>query len=234
MDAEIHESDRLRLPECVCDPDPRTHTFVKLDLTTGKDRRKVIEDQYEAIACFVLNDAVPKNVAIHFETAKNLYLYAWFVFRFYPVAEQHALTSLEFALRERFPDFVKEYSGRRGFGLKILLSHAIKNNYVRNELFTRRELWAWRRAEMHHSVKKVQEMMAAGLESMEWNEDEIIVTEDDLNCDWLAIFQETIPKARNRYAHGSESLKHTVLHTFEMVVELINQLYPKKQFEEQS
>jgi hypothetical protein len=228
MNQEINESDRLRLPDSVCDPDSRTHSIVKLeDKETGRFRRRVIEDQYEAIACFKLNETVPNDVAIHFETAKNLYLYAWFVFRFYPVSEQQALASLEFALRERFPELVAEQSRKPGFGLKKLLNHAIENNWIKNELFTTRERWAGNRAEMHHSIRKMNEMHAAGVESMKWNESEVSVTEDDLNCDWLRIFQETIPKIRNEYAHGSKELKHTVLHTFEMVVELINQLYPR-------
>ncbi len=228
MNQEIDVSDCLRAPDCVCDPDCRTKHLVKVEKRTGKVYSRVIEDQHSAIACFKLNETVPASVAIHFETAKNLYLYAWFIFRFYPVAEQQALASLEFALRERFSEFVKEHSGKRGFGLKKLLSHAIENNYIRNELFTTRERWAWNRAEMRHSFEKMQEMMAAGIESMEWSESEVVVTQEDLDCDWLDIFQEVIPKIRNCYAHGSGELKHTVLHTFEMVSEIINQLYPKE------
>jgi len=191
-----------------------------------RTRQRLVEDQYEAIVHFKLNETVPIDVVTHFETAKNLYLYAWFVYRFYPVAEQQALASLEFALRERFPDFVKEQVGQRGFGLKKLMNHAIDNHHIRNEEFSTRELWAWRRAEMRHSVAKVEEMMAAGIESIEWNNSEVVVTQEDFDCDWLDIFQEVIPKIRNRYAHGSGELKPAALHTFEMTVELINQLYP--------
>jgi hypothetical protein len=212
---EINECDQLRLPDAVCKPDVRTH-------------QRLVEDQYEAIACFKLNENVPIDVVTHFETAKNLYLYAWFVYRFYPVAEQQALASLEFALREKFPDFVKEQTGKRGFGLKKLMNYAIENGHLKNELFSTRERWAWRRAEMRHSIEKAQEMMAAGLQSIEWSESEVIVTQEDLDCDWLNIFQEIIPEIRNRHAHGSGELMPTVRHTFETVTELINQLYPKQ------
>jgi hypothetical protein len=228
MTREIHECDKLRLPGQICEPDSRTCNFVKIDRRTGRANQRVVADQYEAIACFSLNDTVPEGIAIHFETAKNLYLYAWFVFRFYPVSEQQALASLEFALRERFSDFVKAQSGTRGLGLKKLLTHAIEKGYIRNELFTTRERWAWKRAETRYLIEKTQEMRLAGSGSIDWNEAEVVVTQDDLDCDWLKIFQETIPKNRNEYAHGSKALKHTVLHTFEMVTELINQLYPKK------
>lgn len=236
MTLEINACYRLRRPDCVCDPDSRTHFFVKYDMNTGEASPSGINNQYEAIACFELNDAVPKDVAIHFETAKNLYLYAWFIYRFYPVAEQQALVSLEFALRERFPDFVVSEKKRRpksgGPGLRMLLDHAIKNGSVRNDMFAARERWAWRRAEMRHSFEEMQEMISAGIECMEVDSSDVVVTQDDLDCDWLGIFRETIPEIRNNYAHGSAHLMPTGLHTFEMVVELINQLYPKTSGEE--
>lgn len=213
MAHEINECDQLRSPARVFEPDSRTH--------------RAIEEQYKTIACFKLNEAVPIEIAIYFETAKNLYLYAWFVYRFYPVAEQHVLASLEFALRERFPDFVKEQSGKPGFGLKKLLKHAIENDYLKNELFTTREHWAWKRAEMRHSIEITEKMMASGLNRIEYSDSDVQVTQEDLDSDWLGVFQEVIPDIRNRHAHGSGDLMPSVRHSFEMVTELINQLYPK-------
>jgi hypothetical protein len=50
-----------------------------------------------------------------------------------------------------------------------------------------------------------------------------------LDSDWLGVFQETIPEIRNIHAHGSGHLyPAAVRHTFEMVSEIINQLYPNK------
>ena len=57
MAHEINDCDQLRSPARVFEPDSRTH--------------RVIEDQYETIACFKLNEAVPIEIAIHFETAKK-------------------------------------------------------------------------------------------------------------------------------------------------------------------
>ena len=51
-------------------------------------------------------------------------------------------------------------------------------------------------------------------------------TEEDLNQDWLGGFLKAIPEIRNEYAHGSEMLYQTVLHTFSLVSQMINQLYP--------
>lgn len=223
MNSEIAECDLLRLPERACSPDSRTHVFYKIDL----------KDQYEMVACFKLNEAVPNAVAIHFETAKNLYLYAWFVYRFYPVAEQHVLASLEFALREKFQDFVAAEKEKRPKaiepGLKKLLVHAIKGDFVRNENFSTREHWAGIRAKSRYSFQKSQAMQSAGINSWVEDESEIVVTQEDLDYDWLGDFQEFIPSIRNSYAHGSWHLYAApVCHTFEMVSEIINQLYPKR------
>lgn len=231
MNSKVHNSDKLRSPSCVLEPDPRTHLFVRLDLKTGESHHRVIEDQYKAIACFELNTAVPIDVATHFETAKNLYLYAWFVYRFYPVAEQQALASLEFALRERFPDFVaaEKIKHPRGIepGLKKLMDYAIKENFVRNEDFSAREHWARRRAESRYRFQKIEEMRNAGIESWVEDEFEIVVTPEDFNYDWLHIFVKNIPSIRNEYAHGSPTLKSNARHVFEIVSEIINQLYPQ-------
>ena len=213
----------LRLPEHACSPASRTNVFYKIDL----------KDQYEAIACFKLKEDVPTAVAIHFETAKNLYLYAWFVYRFYSVAEQQALASLEFALRERFSEFVaaekKKHPRAMEPGLKRLLNHAIKGSFVRNENFSAREHWAKIIAKERYSFKKREEARSAGVNSWIEDESEIVVTQEDLNCDWLGDFYEIIPRIRNSYAHGSWHLYPApVRHTFEIVSEIINQLYPKE------
>lgn len=91
--------DLLRTPSTVCTPDSRSP---KLSFLTHQPL--TVEYQHEAVVEIVLHQNVPENIRIQFETTKNLYLYAWFVFRFYPVAELHAYTCLEFALRMRFGD----------------------------------------------------------------------------------------------------------------------------------
>ena len=232
MFQEIQECDQLRLPEKICEPDSRTYSFVRVDLATGQTRQRVIDDQYEAVACFTLNETVPNEVAIHFETAKNLYLYAWFVYRFYPVAEQQALACLEFALREKFSEYVADAKNKskRGLepGLKKLLGYAIKEGTVSNERFSTRERWAKDIAENRHHFQKIEEMMNAGIDCWVEDESEVEVTEEDRDCDWLKIFLQAIPSIRNDYAHGSRTLKSNVRHSFEVVSEIINQLYPRK------
>jgi len=50
------------------------------------------------------------------------------------------------------------------------------------------------------------------------------VTPSD-NVEYLEILLKTIPQLRNHYAHGSTSLFESVLHTFEIVSELLNAAY---------
>ena len=84
----IDESDLLRTPEKACCPDSRVFALARVDVRTGLIRQSNLKDQYAVVGSFLLNSTVPEDIAIQFETAKNLYLYAWFVFRFYPVAER--------------------------------------------------------------------------------------------------------------------------------------------------
>lgn len=97
------DSDFLRTPSTVCAPDsrsPKLSFLSKQPLT--------VEYQHESVVVIALHQNVPEDIRIQFETTKNLYLYAWFVFRFYPVANLHAYTCLELALRTRFGDELRE------------------------------------------------------------------------------------------------------------------------------
>ncbi len=79
-------------------------SFVRVDAATGLNRPLSQTDQYELVAEYTLSDAVSVDVRIVFDTARNLYLYAWFVYRFYNVAEQQVFACLEMALREHLKD----------------------------------------------------------------------------------------------------------------------------------
>jgi hypothetical protein len=227
----ITEAECLRSPDQMFGPDSRTLGFARIDSESGAPRPITTIDQYAAVACFQLNQTVPESVKIHFETAKNLYLYAWCVFRFYPVAEQQVFSALELALRERQPDFVRQYIERhpRSFepGLGALLNSAIKNGLLRNEIFPGRARWAQARARSRYRYEQMEKMFSEGKPEMVLDDSSVAASEDDLNHDWLRDFLEAIPFIRNQYAHGSEMLHHTVLHTFDVVTQIINQLYPK-------
>jgi hypothetical protein len=226
----IDEADSLRTPQNAFDPDPRTKHLVLQDKLSSHIRQVTLADQTELISTFALNRNVPNEITIHFETAKNLYLYSWFVFRFYPVAEQQALTTLEYALRLSFPEFVKDHSEKNRFknepGLKTLIKHAAKSGRIKNELFPSHMAWASQRAKSRFSHLTLNEMVKAGLDEMEYDDSSIEPNQDDLNHDWIKDFIEHIPALRNDLAHGSPTLHHTVIHTFDVVSSMINMLFP--------
>lgn len=224
----LKDADSLRSPERICNPDPRTASSGKIDWDTGRACSITPADQHAAVASFELNSTVPEAIAIHFETAKNLYLYAWFVYRFYPVAEQQALGTLEFALRERQPEFVRQYYKKRKMepSLRALLKSAIIEGLVANEAFQARDRWARERAKARHECEQLANMSADEISTVMIDYSNVTPTDEDLNHDWLKVFLDAIPYIRNEYAHGSDMLYPAVLHTFAVVAELINQLFP--------
>jgi len=216
--------DFLRTPETVCKPDIRSPTASFL-----LDRPITIKDQHSAVADISLHKDVPDDIRIQFETTKNLYLYAWFVYRFYPVAKHHAYACLELALRERFePEMIAagEKKFKFGPGLKRLLSYAVKKGHLKNENF---EVWRNRtenQARQRTEFEIIKEMDQLGLEKMVFDESQIKIKEEDRNHDYLATILETMPWMRNHYAHGTKSLDNQVLGTIKLVAEVINQIYP--------
>ena len=217
-------------------PDPRTRMFVIHNTESGHSRPITQIDQYDAVSSYRLLEAVPKNVRILFETARNLYLYAWFVYSFYNVAEQQVFACLEMALRERlrekFPlpePYWPKKRKKQAPSIKPMLCYVIDRGYIRNEGF---RTWRERgeiRARQRYETEKMKEMDEKDLESIELDYSEVIITDlDQEEYDYLQVLLKYIPDARNDYAHGSGLLHNRVLHSFEVVSELINQLFTDK------
>ena len=103
----------------VCEPDIRYRGRVDLDEVTGMVSETTIESIYSLIQPITLGSKVPDEIRNHFETAKNLALYSWFVYSFNVVAAMHAFASLEMALRIK--------SGDKKTRFKALLDKAFNN-----------------------------------------------------------------------------------------------------------
>jgi len=91
--------DLFKLLEEILKPDRRQLAYTFIDPVSGQMRPRVLADHYTLIAGFTLVGTAPDKVRVHFETARNLLLYAWFAYRFIPVAEMHAFSTVEMALR---------------------------------------------------------------------------------------------------------------------------------------
>ena len=234
MDSKNHEPgynpEYLKPLNFVCDADPRSISFSVLDPKITKYRTKELADHYNNINQYVLKPSVPEDIVIQFETAKNLYLYAWYVYRFYNVAEHHALTCLEFALRERFKDELpKKYWNKQwNPTLRPLLRYGIDYGYIKNEGFQKWHQTSEKRATYRYEMEKIEEMERKRFTEIELDFSEVEVTDQDRDWDYINILLETLPSFRNNYAHGSKTLHNQVLGTIETVKEIIDQIYPRK------
>jgi hypothetical protein len=127
----------------VCQPDVRYRNRVDLDLTTGAVSETTIQSLYSLIEPIRLAEKVQEEVRNHFEIARNLALYSWFVYPFNVVAAMHAYSTLEMALKQNMgkkrislkKSLAKAFNGRQlagGLGPPVDLPEAIA--YLRNDL----------------------------------------------------------------------------------------------------
>ncbi len=218
MDKEFN-AEYLRSVENIFEPDPRNTLLVAFDSETGGSRPIHVRDHYEAVAQISLISEVPEDIVVQFETVKNLYLYAWFVYRFFPVAEHQAFVCLELALRKKYgKHFKRPY-------LKHLMCYAIDRGDIRNEGFQKWHKIAEHRAKFRYEIEKLDELKEKGLDQIELNYSEVEVTDADRDWDYINSLLEYLPRLRNQYAHGTETLHDKVLGTIEVVSEIINQIY---------
>lgn len=132
------DPEKLRPADRLYDPDPRNALTAWPDPATGILRPVRASDLHDAVSAFSLHAGVPDDIAQHFETIKNVYLYSWFIYRFQPVAELQSLACLEFALRERLANEIRtgKVRGKRP-GLYSLMKYAIEKQMVKNDGFAR-------------------------------------------------------------------------------------------------
>jgi hypothetical protein len=200
--------DHLRPPDGVHDPDPRTGGLVILGPTGF--RARTIHDQHDAVASITLHDGVPEDIKIQFETSRNLFLYAWFVYRFYPVVRIHAYACLEFALRERFGDELFEATEREQRskyeralksrpksakqpkaierskfrpGLKQLLNYAVESGHLINENFSAWRTRAEARARSRSIIESIEFMKRNNVSTLPLDNSELNIVESDSDSD---------------------------------------------------
>lgn len=98
----MHELDRLKPISEMAMVDPRTRvTMSYFDEERGEQHVPTLAEHHASIASLQLIDKVLDDIRTNFETAKNLFLYAFYIYRFSVVACTQAYQTLEFALRER-------------------------------------------------------------------------------------------------------------------------------------
>ncbi len=193
-------------------PDARQACLCIIESGKGIVRAKTIDDHHAIVASYPLAPSVPKDIQIAWNTAQNLWLYAWHVWRFYPIAEMQALAVLEMSLRIRLErDAVPAPQG-----LKKLMTAAIKRGLLVDEHMEEYREMQERRLE----CAKTEEKMA---QEFGWPKPppEPPVP-PQAYCRYLV---ELLRNLRNHYAHGSSSLHFSIAPTFHLCRDLINQLY---------
>ncbi len=238
----MEPADAFRTLEQLHQPDARMAYFAVRD---GSSFRPIAQkDRYESVAALALDASVPDEVRVHFDTARNVYLYAWFVYRFHVVAEHQVLATLELALRTRLisvgvldadglykttlrpkaPDGRQREKVER-VALRRLLELASEKGLLRNDRLADRAEWALRLAYQRQSQEQIERMTELGLTEMAVPDEDPVPNQDELDFDWIQHFAEHLPGIRNNYAHGSSSVHASVLTTFQFVRALIDQLF---------
>lgn len=194
------ELDTLKAFDELLEPDSRQKHFAVVNRLTGEARPLSLRDKYQAVEMITLAQYVPDEIREHFDTARNLLVYSWFVYRFNQVAELHAFASLEFALKTKCGDSPK--------GLKKRLEAAVERGWILDSGFR------------YYRPGAVEGF--PGDEADSGNPDTKDVQE---YCKTLI---ETMPFMRNELAHGSRMLHPNGLTTLAIVADLINQLFERK------
>jgi GNAT superfamily N-acetyltransferase len=188
-------------------PDPRMENLV-VPTAGGSFRPFELSDYHEDIARVQLCDYVPDKVWTHFETARNLAPFSWFVYRFQSVAEMQALASLELALRERCR---KEGIGTR-MSLNQLLRHAASGKWVNAEGLSAYQELCWRQRQFLEStaIHFVDQRGRPPLADFD---------------EYLQQLAWLLPRLRNEWAHGSTMLLGQSIRILKLCADLINQLF---------
>lgn len=197
--------DVLKPLEEITAADERWGFFVHLDSAELAFRPVELADRYAEISAINLVETVPENIREHFETAKNLLLYAWFVYRFIPVAELHAYSTVEMALRGR-----ASQASLKTKNFKALLKLAIDRGWIVDDGFS-----------------IVQRERKAMEEEREWRRQfgwQITPEEQDSQR-YCKILLDAMPFLRNNLAHGSTTVHPGGIGTLALCADMINQLF---------
>lgn len=94
----------LKRFEEIFQPDTRQLDRYNVDESAGAVNVMGLEDIYGMVEGIKLGENVPEVVRSHFEVARNLVVYSWFVYSFNVVAALWSFASLEMAVKEKTSD----------------------------------------------------------------------------------------------------------------------------------
>jgi hypothetical protein len=183
-----------------------------------------LKDEHDDLASIRLNDGVPLVVAQLFETAKNVSLYSWFVYRFHPVSESVAFSALELAFNLRKTDLPLLPPDFRSSGLSRLLRDAVESGVLSETGFPSRAGFVAHAAHMAVVARLIAEG-CDGAEMPEPTEEEVLQASSQVSLTKHLL--DLWPTVRNVMAHGSPRLTPNSRQTLRLISEAINQLFPR-------
>ncbi|MCY4496186.1 MAG: hypothetical protein OXC14_02790 [Rhodospirillaceae bacterium] len=193
------------------EPDARSTGFGRYD-AAGR-HTKTIQDHYTDIRAIELSDGVPETIRDEFDTIRNLYLYAWYVYDFTVPATLYACALTEKAIREKYARSglpPKEHPG-----LSSLLKTCIDRGWLTNAAFPFALEWV------------DEDLVSPGSNSdMPGVRSKARYLPGGTNyCEKLA---RALPKIRNAGAHGEAGLDfpQSALGIIEICACIVNALFP--------
>lgn len=196
----------------ILEPDERQAMFVS-----------ELDDNHRAISEISLHSGVPLDIRQLFETAKNVSLYSWFVYRFHQVAEMVGYSAMEMALKTRYK---QENPDKNPPMLQKLLKHAKGTEWISDDRFSDQFDRAFKYAGQRKCHEAIAEMTSTGVQSIEVDEptdDEIKQAIKDI--DIVGSIVENAADLRNDLAHGSSTLHPNSISTLRTISEVINQVF---------
>jgi hypothetical protein len=96
--------EELKLFSMLLQADERSANRVLINYSTNEFTPITLNDRYQSVAEIILSTTAPENVQSQFNIARMLGIYAWLYYPFHQVAELKAFSTVEMALRLRFPE----------------------------------------------------------------------------------------------------------------------------------
>ena len=229
MNKENLPSEEFRSPRNVMKPDVRSAMI-------GANS---IEQLHTNIKDYQLGEHVDEKIRIQYDTVRNLYVHAYYVYRFFPIVKHQLYVTLEHALRECIGEKtldkyrkdknkqMSKNSPRFTRGLKLCMTYVVEHNLIKNEDFSVWKRGKEQRAEEEYQKKILDIMISENLESYEWNEADIDYENVNYDYNYVNVITETTAGLRNSLAHGSTMLSPTPLVSFDIVSTVINKVYER-------
>lgn len=186
----------------ISEPDSRNVGWVIRNHENGSIRELTLAEHYTAVESLALSVPVHGDVVTVYNTARNVLLYSWYVYRFTSVAELQAYAALEYTLRWRF-DLLHQDSAPT---LAPLLERARREDLITDDTF--------------RDLRKLALPVFTGNAFLDANIDPQLVEERG----HVELLCKTLPRLRNDLAHGSQSVWPSAIGTFLVIKAAIERL----------